>query len=221
MSQELKQYIKAALEQGADRGQITSTLTGSGWAESVVLKTLEQFVGVDAHGVPIPAPRMQAHQIARDIFVYTLILVTLGLSAFALGGLLFNLIERYVPDAVTGGYYRQRIMDRGISWAIAQLLIAFPAYTGLSYWVQKDVQQFPQKRESLIRKLLIYGILGITAVVGLGDLIATLTTYLQGDMSTRFALKALVVLGLSALVFVYYLFEMRRDDVLVRQGGNQ
>jgi hypothetical protein len=220
MSQELKQYIKAALEQGADREQITNTLTVSGWAEPVVLKTLEQFVGVDAHGVPIPAPRMQAHQIARDIFVYSLILITLGLNAFALGGLLFNLIEHYVPDAMTNRYYFNS-MDRGISWAIAQLFIAFPVYSGLTYWVQKDVQQFPQKRESLIRKLLIYGILGITAVVGLGDLITTLTTYLQGDMTDRFALKALVVLGISSLIFIYYLFEMRRDDVLVRQGGQQ
>lgn len=220
MSQELKQYIKAALEQGADREQITSTLTVSGWAEPVVLKTLEQFVGVDAHGVPIPAPRMQAHQIARDIFVYSLILITLGLNAFALGGLLFNLIEHYVPDAMTGRYYFHH-RDRGISWAIAQLFIAFPVYSGLTYWVQKDVRQFPQKRESLIRKLLIYGILGITAVVGLGDLITTLTTYLQGDMTDRFALKALVVLGISSLIFVYYLFEMRRDDVLVRQEGHQ
>lgn len=219
MSQELKQYIKAALEQGADREQITNTLTVSGWAEPVVLKTLEQFVGVDAHGVPIPAPRMQAHQIARDIFVYSLILITLGLNAFALGGLLFNLIERLVPDIVMQSYHWQS-RDRSISWAIAQLIIAFPVYSGLSYWIQKDIQCFPQKRESLIRKLLIYGILGITAVVGLGDLIAVLTTYLQGDLTDRFTLKALVVLGISALIFVYYLFEMRRDDVLVKQGGN-
>lgn len=216
MSQELKQYVKEALQQGADRQRIATILTESGWAEPVVLKTLEQFVGVDAHGVPIPAPRMQAHQIARDIFLYTLILITLGLNAFALGGLLFNLIEHYVPDTAFNRHYG---FDRNISWAIAQLLVAFPVYTGLSIWVQKDVLQFPQKRESLIRKLLIYGILGITAIVGLGDFIATLTTFLQGEMTNRFALKALVVLGISALIFIYYLFEMRRDDALVRQGG--
>jgi hypothetical protein len=215
MSLELKQYIKDALSHGASREQIGATLAQSGWADDVVQKTLDQFVGVDGHGVPIPAPRMQAHQIARDLCNYCLILVTLGLSSFALGGLLFELIGHYVKDAADT--YNSGTWQ--ISWAMAQLLVAFPVYTLLSRNTQRDVAEHPEKRESLIRKLLIYFILVMTAIVGLGDLIQTLTVYFQGEMSLRFIAKAGVVLGITQLIFVYYLFEMRRDDSLVRRSA--
>lgn len=215
MSLELKQYIKDSLSRGASRDEIEQTLGQSGWSDGVIQKTLDQFVGVDAQGVPIPAPRMQAHQIARDLFIYMLILVTLSMNACALGGLLFELINRYIPEAGRLSHYYG--YGGGINWAIAQLIVAFPAFTLLTRLVQKDVSQHPEKRESLIRKLLIYFILGITAVVSLGDLVSTLTTYLQGDVTLRFLLKALVVLGISLLIFIYYLFEMRRDDNLVRR----
>ncbi len=223
MSQELKDYVKTALAQGASKEGITATLTASGWGEAVVSKTLEFYVGVDANGLPIPAPRAQAHQIARDIFMYTLILITLSLSACALGGLLFSYIDRLVPDAVAGYHdyrrFRGTFTDSGISWSIAQLVVSFPVYLGLTGWAQREVHKSPQKRESLIRKLLIYAILGLTAVISLGDLISVLFTFLQGDITLRFFFKASVILGLSLMIFVYYLYEMRRDDESVRQKG--
>lgn len=214
MSLELKQYIKEALGKGASRPMLEQTLSQSGWSDGVIQKTLDQFVGVDANGVPIPAPRMQAHQIARDLFVYMLILVTLSMNSFALGCLLFDLTNHYVPDPATSHTY---YWGRSINWAIAQLVVAFPVFSLLTRMVQRDVINHPEKRESLIRKLLIYLILGITAVVGLGDLISTLTTFLQGELTLRFTAKALVVLGIALLIFIYYLFEMRRDDRLVRR----
>ncbi len=214
MSLELKQYIKDSLGRGASREEIEKTLSQSGWSDAVIQKTLDQFVGVDAQGVPIPAPRMQAHQIARDLFIYLLILVTLGMSACALGGLMFELIDRHIPDAGnTMAYYGRS----GINWAIAQLVVAFPTFSLLTRAIQKDVCQHPEKRESLIRKLLIYFILGLTAVVSLGDLVSTLSTFLQGEVTCRFMAKAGTVLGISLLIFAYYLFEMRRDDRLVRR----
>lgn len=213
MSLELKQYIKEALAHGASRDEISKTLTESGWADNVVQKTLDQFVGVDGRGVPVPAPRMQAHQIARDLCWYLLVFVTLSMSAFALGGLVFDLINRTFPDAASHTYHH----SGSISWAIAQLAIAFPVYTWLTRLVQRDVGQHPEKRESLIRKLMIYFILAITAVVSLGDLVCVLTTFLEGELTLRFTAKAATVLGISALIFIYYLTEMRRDDALVKR----
>jgi uncharacterized protein YacL len=214
MSRELKHYIQDALGRGASREAIIRTLNDSGWSDGVIRKTLDQFSGVDPFGVPIPAPRMQAHQIARDLFIYLLILVTLGMNAFALGGLLFDLINHHIPDAAANEYHYR---NSSVSWAIAQLVVAFPVFTWLMRLVQRDVDNHPEKRESLIRKLMIYLILGITAIVSLGDLIAVLTTFLEGEITWRFTAKALVVLGISMLIFTGYLFEMRRDDALVRR----
>lgn len=217
MSLELKQYIKDALGRGATRDDLKATLRDAGWSADVVQKTLDQFAGVDAHGVPIPAPRMQAHQIARDIFVYFLILVTLSMNVSAVLGLLFDLINYWLPDAADTSYYRP-----DLSWAIAMLLVAFPTYSGLNLWLNRHIAQHAEKRESLTRKLMTYFILGVTAIASLIDLICTLTTFLQGDLTTRFVVKALTVLLVSALIFTYYFMEMRRDDAIVKgqpEGG--
>lgn len=214
MSQELKKYIQDALGRGASQAEIAKTLGDSGWSDGVIQKTMDQFAGVDAYGVPVPAPRMQAHQIARDLCIYVLTFVTLSMSACALGGLLFDIINRWLPDAAN--QYHD-FNNSGVNWAIAQLVIAFPVYGWLSNVVNREVNRHPEKRESLIRKLLIYFIVVITAIVGLGDLVTTLYTFLSGEITMRFVMKALVVLGISGTVFLYYLAEMKRDDALVRK----
>ncbi|HEY9746943.1 MAG TPA: DUF5671 domain-containing protein [Oculatellaceae cyanobacterium] len=219
MSLELRHYVKEALGRGASKEAILETLSRSGWSEQVIRKTLEQFCGVDAQGVPIPAPRMQAHQIARDCFVYLLSFVTLCMSAIALGALLFELINHAIPDPASRHAWVGRA--NSISWAIAQLVVTLPCYLGLLRLIQLEIAKHPEKRESLIRKLIIYAILGITAVIGLGDLISTLTHFLQGELTWRFLAKAFVVMGISLVIFIYYLSEMRQDDRLIQQDTPQ
>lgn len=214
MSQELKSYIYEALKQGLEREKLIHTLSQAGWSESVVKKTLDQFAGVDSVGLPIPAPRMQAHQIARDCFMYSLNLITLSMCAFALGSLCFELITHYIPDPGSRESYSSG--SRNINWAIAQLVITLPVYFWISKRIQTHITQFPEKRESLIRKFIIYAILGITAIISLGDLIVTLTTFLEGEITLRFLAKAAVVLSIPLLIFVYYLSEMRQDDVTIK-----
>ncbi len=211
MSLELKHYVKDAMGRGASREALTRTLLSAGWSADVIQKTLDQFAGVDEQGVPIPAPRMQAHQIARDIFVYFLILVTLSMAVSAVLGLFFDMINYWLPDPVDSRYYHH-----DISWAIAMLLVAFPTYTGLNVWLNRHIAQHAEKRESLIRKLMTYFILGVTAIASLVDLICTLTTFLEGDLTARFVAKAATVLLVSAITFAYYFLEMRRDDTLVK-----
>lgn len=216
MSKALKDYIETVLSHGGTRDSIRSTLTQAGWSGQVVDKYLSQYVGVDDKGVPIPAPRLQSHQIARDLFLYILTLVTLGMTTCAVGVVLFQLIGMMWPDTVGYDYNRA---SGGTSWAIAQVIIAFPVFTLLSVFIGKDISASPEKRESLIRKLMIYLILVLSAIVALGDLTVTLFNLLEGGLTLRFMAKAAVVLGISLLVFVYYLYEMRQDDRLIREGG--
>jgi hypothetical protein len=213
VSSELKQYVETTLGKGTSKAQIRQTLIQSGWAGDVVEKTLDQYVGVDAQNVPIPAPRMQAHQLARDIFCYLLTFVTLTMTACALGAILFEWAESAFPDVSSQQYNYYR---NNLNWAMAQLLITFPIYAGLSFWTGKDLQTHPEKRESMIRKLMIYFILLIAAVVGLGDLITVLNHFFDGEVTFRFLTKAAIVLGISGGIFGYYLKQAREDDQLVR-----
>ncbi len=215
MSLELRQYIKEALAKGASKEQIAETLTQSGWALGIVQKTLEQFTGVDPFGVPIPAARLQAHQIARDFFVYLLTFVTLNLIAFAFGTLCFELIEHWFPDVDTI-YYSSRIGSRSFQWGLAQLIVVVPAFFFLERFTQQALERYPEKRESFIRKFLIYLILGMTVLVALCDLIFAVNSFLQGELTIRFAARAGVILGIASLIFSYYFLEMQRDDRMVK-----
>src|SRR6478609_1355457 len=196
MSQELKQYIKETLSKGSSNEEILQTLTSSGCSEVVVLKTLEQFTGIDSHQVPIPAPRMQAHQLAKDLFYYVLILVTLSISALGAGSLLFNIINNALPDSAPHGYFESS-SDSSILWSCSQVIVSFPIYSYLTYLIKKEISKNPQKRESFIRKISIYSILALTAVIALSDLVFVLNAFLSGSMSTRFILQSLVIIGIA------------------------
>ncbi len=215
VSTELKQYIHQALERGGSKDEIRTVLEQAGWSPQVIRKILEQYTGVDANGLPIPAPRMQAHQFARDLFLYLLIFVTLSMIAFALGGLLFSLIDKVLPDPAFTNY--RAYQDR-IPWSIAQLVIAFPVFTLLTRLINRDITDHTEKRESLLRKLMIYLILAITAVVSLGDLVAVLTRFLEGELTLRYFSQSSVVLVISLLIFSYYLYEVRQDDRVLKEA---
>lgn len=215
MSKELKVYVESALRKGASKTEITTTLSEAGWARDVIGKTLDQYVSVDGHNIPVPAPRMQTHQVAQDICVYFLSFVTLSLSACALGTLLYNMVDTTIPDTLAH-HTDTEYLAHSLNGSLAQLVVAFPIFWGLSFWTQKNVQKQPQKRDSMVRKLMIYFILTVAAIVGLGDLITVVTYFLNGGIDAQFMAKATIVLGITGAIFYYYLREMRQDDALLK-----
>ncbi len=62
----------------------------------------------------------------------------------------------------------------------------------------------PDKAESAVRRWVGNIGLLLTALVFLGDLIVFVTSLLQGELITRFALRCLVVVVLAGAVFLYY-----------------
>jgi hypothetical protein len=210
MSQELRQYIESALASGQSKDAVEKQLTDSGWSPQLVQKALYQYSGLDEQGLLIPTPKARFHHIIRDIFVYLLTIVTLSLSIYALGDLLIRLVEKLIPDMALGNTYRNSA--KSTHWFISQLIVALPFYLYLARWTAKDVFSHPEKRDTLVRKLMIYTILYITASVAIGDFIYLLFSFLNGDLTIHFVLKASVILVLSLGVFGYYFVEIRHDD---------
>jgi len=121
---ELQPFIDAAKERGAGDEFLASLLTRRGWpAEDVYSALGEWWSG--ATGVAVPARRGSPEN-ARDAFLYLLAFSTLATWASALGSLWFQLIEYWLPDAVTGRYvYNFR---SSVTWQMAALLVALPIY---------------------------------------------------------------------------------------------
>ena len=148
---------------------------------------------------------------AKDAFFYLLIFATLATWTIALGCLAFTLIDRWIADPLFAAY-QQSYDTSTITWSLAALIVAFPLYLLISRTVAGEAAQHPEKLDSSVRKWLTYLALVIAACVLMGDLIAVLSHLLRGELTSRFVLKAFVVLALSGGVFFHYFSGLRRTD---------
>ena len=97
-SQELVGFVKKGLQRRLPRAQIQNALLRAGWPADQVTRGLAGFAEVE---FPIPVPRPKAFGSAREAFTYGMLFMTLGLSAYDLGSLVFDLINRTFPDPAT------------------------------------------------------------------------------------------------------------------------
>jgi hypothetical protein len=104
---------------------------------------------------------------------------------------------------------------------MASVFVAFPVYLLVTRAVLREEQLHPEKLESSVRKWLTYMALVIAACVFIGDLIAALTYFLRGEMTSRFLAKAFVVLAISGGVFFYYYGGLRRSEKSVAGGKRE
>lgn len=145
----------------------------------------------------------------RDVFLYLLAVVALGMVAVNFGVLLFQYINVYVPDVVADRYLTADVYYGSIRWAVATLIIVFPVFIWVWRFLKRDIAANPEKREMRVRKWLLYLTLFVASVVIIGDLVALVYNFLQGELTTRFVLKMLAILSISGSIFYYYLNELR------------
>lgn len=138
----------------------------------------------------------------RDVFLYLLSTITMGISAIAFGTIIFQVINIYLPDVLQ--FENIEGAKSGIRWAIASLIVVFPVYVWVMNFLEKDLAAFPDKRELKIRKWLLYFTLFAASIVIIVDLITLIFNFLQGELTLRFFLKVVAVLFISSSIFVYY-----------------
>jgi uncharacterized membrane protein YidH (DUF202 family) len=142
---------------------------------------------------------------ARDGFLYLLTFVTLYLVAIGVAILAFGLIEHLFPDRLPEG----PVESAAIRYAISQTVVAFPVFLYLSAVIRRKQASGEMPRESGLRKVLTYITLFLIAITAIVDLIVVLYTFLGGDLTVRFALKALSVLAIVAAIFGYYRTDLK------------
>lgn len=121
--------------------------------------------------------------------------------------LLFQYINVALPDVLSMPY--SAILER-IRWAEAMLVVVFPVFLFISWLLERDMARDAAKRDSKVRKWLIYFTLFLSAVTIIVDLIMLIYNFLGGDLGLRFFLKTVVVLAVAGGVFGYYFWELKR-----------
>ena len=149
------------------------------------------------------------HNLPRDVFLHLLAIVTLVVSTVSLGIVIFQAININFPDIVSDYYFAGSGYLSSMRSALATFIVVFPVFVWVSWFINRDVAKHPEKNELKIRKWLLYLTLFVAALVIIGDLVALLRSFLEGELSQRFVLKVVSILFIAGSVFVHYLSELR------------
>jgi hypothetical protein len=201
---QIQEFLPKALAAGVPQASLVALLTAHGWREKDVYRALGDHLR-STLGVEVPR-RPGSGTGAREAFFYLLIFSTLATWTTSLGCLAFQFINHCFPDPLFTGF--QQLETYETTWSLAALLVAFPIYLLITRAVLIEAAADPARLEasfdSSIRKWLTYMALVVAASIFMGDLICALAFLLRGEVTSRFLLKALVVLALSGGVFYYY-----------------
>ncbi|MFH0833805.1 MAG: DUF5671 domain-containing protein [Patescibacteria group bacterium] len=147
---------------------------------------------------------------AKHAFFYLVAFFALGFTATAIGQVVFQLINKLIVETTDSysGTYAQDILR----FAISSLLIAGPIY----YLATRKINSALAKKEldpdSSIRKWLTYIAIFVAAAVGIGDLIFTLNSFLNGELTLKFLLKAATIFVIVGGFGWYYLVDLKRSN---------
>jgi hypothetical protein len=209
-NQQLTGFLKEGLDRGLPREQLEKVLLEAGWPPDQVRGALGRFADVE---FPIPVPRPKPYLIAREAFVYLVLFSTLYVSAFNLGGLIFQFIERAFPDPAVDPVLALARSREAIRWAISLLVVAFPVFVFVSWTNERAVRRDPSRRLSKVRRWLTYVTLFVAAGILIGDVTSIVYNLLGGELTTRFLLKVLTVGVISGAVFAHFRRDLRKEEV--------
>ncbi len=147
----------------------------------------------------------------KDAFLQLFNILTFYLSVIGFITLYIQYINATFPDTLN--YYFTGIADV-VRISSSILLIAVPAYLITAWMLAKDLLVEPQKRELKLRKWLVYFTLFVSAVTIIVDLITFVYNFLSGELTVRFFLKILVVLVVASAVFGYYIWDLKRQELV-------
>ena len=199
-------FVHDALLRGISRDDIAEALKKGGWAPKEIDAALEAFVEA---GLPLPVPRKRVSSSPKETFLFLMLFAALYTAAFSLGSILFDLISLSLPQA---GETAQSFIE-SLRYGIASVVVAFPIFLLMQRVISRENLRNPGQRISPVRRWLTYLTLFVASVSIITDLISLIYRFLEGDITLRFSLKVLVVTILAGGAFIYYLRDLRRDEV--------
>ncbi len=92
------------------------------------------------------------------------------------------------------------------------LIVFFPAYVVTNIFLNKEYRVMPEKKNLRVRKWLLYFTLFVTALIILGDIVALVLNFMQGELTLRFIFKVFTILFVAGSIFGYYLWELKNSE---------
>ncbi len=134
-------------------------------------------------------------------------LASLYLSLSFLLVVLFSLINIIFPDAADSAWELTRATEM-VRLGFAMTIVFFPAYLAFTWFVNQE-RRITAGSYLGLTKWLIYLSLLIGSAALLIDLVVVVVTFLNGEITDRFVLKALSVLVVVGAAVYYYLRDVK------------
>lgn len=212
----LVDFVKAALERGESRARIREVLTKAGWPDDQIDSAIASFADID---FAVPVPRPKAYGSAREAFLYIVYFSLLGMVATQIGSLAFAWIDRqFADDLAQGGYYGSWATT-GMRWSVSSLLVGYPIFLFLGARLAAKKRKDAERRRSRVHAWLTYVTLIFAAGALIGDLVAVVFQFLNGELQARFLSKAAVVGVISAAILWNYSRDVERHSSRVDIAG--
>jgi len=135
-------------------------------------------------------------------------LITLYLSLSFLLVLIFGIINLRFPDAAES-YWALESAASSVRLGIAMVIVFFPAYLGFTRVVNKLRRSDKSQTYLSLTRWIIYLSLLVGGLILLGDLVAVIRAFLEGEITVRFILKAAAVFVVIGSAFYYYLLDAK------------
>ena len=165
----------------------------------------------------VSSSKPQASEAAKHAFLYLTSFATLGLTAIALGTLLFQIINYLHPDESYAWY---AFSQSPLKFAIATIFVTAPIYYFVTRLINRSIAKKDLDTDSGVRKWLTYIVLFFAIGTVIGDLITLIVYFLDGELTVRFALKVLTILVIAGGIFLYYLTDIKNPDEKSRLHKN-
>ncbi len=146
---------------------------------------------------------------AKDFFVYLAIIFSLYTSIGSLLSLLFTYINYTFPDPLSNSQFYGDPYSGAVRFSLAMIIVLFPTLLGFSYYQNKELRLTPNRKDVGIRKWLLLLTLFLAGALIIGDLIALINTFLNGEITMRFLLKVLAILILAGFTLYYYILDLK------------
>lgn len=174
----------------------------------IIVSTVVYFINHNRNSNNMdPNQPMKPKATVGDFLLNIAAIIALYTVVSNLINLLFGVINKAYPQITNGyGYYG----SQSISWPVSILIILFPIFVTIMWFLEKSYTQDPEKRNIGIHKWLTYITLFIGGIILIGDLITVIYRFIDGqELTTGFLLKIFSVLVVTLVVFLYYVADVR------------
>ncbi|MBT4277201.1 hypothetical protein HOD96_00430 [Candidatus Falkowbacteria bacterium] len=151
------------------------------------------------------------NNIAKFAFFYMLSLVSLVFMSMATGMIIFQIINKNIIDLINE--YSARYSPEQLKFAISALIVSVPVYYLTMRQIHKNLFSGALNKDSGVRKWLTYFVLLVSSVVMISWFIGTINGFLDGELTLKFILKSLTAIGIAAIIFSFYLYDIKRESV--------